>query len=85
VTLVLRDALLAAFHSALGRSLAGDAQRIVINWLPDPTTLLYIPRLRQPGEVEVLYPGRGLSGLELDILDESFPLVTFHSFDQVSP
>jgi len=32
----------------------------------------------------VCYPGRGLSGLELDILDEFFPRLTFHGFDTVS-
>jgi hypothetical protein len=83
VTMVLRDALLAAFHSALGRSIAGDPNRIVINWLPDPTTLLHIPRVRDGAlEVEIAYPGRGLSGLELDILDELFPRVSLRSFDQ---
>jgi hypothetical protein len=102
VTIVLRDALLAEFHAALGRSLGANAQQIVINWLPDPTTLLHIPRVRErdwrtpPDEaleraesgqaaVEVLYPGRGLAGLELEILDELFPHVAFHSFDQFSP
>jgi hypothetical protein len=95
VTTVLRDALLAEFHAALGRSLGANAQQIVINWLPDPTTLLHIPRVRDrqapvapapAGQttLEVLYPGRGLAGLELEILDELFPQVAFHSFDQFS-
>jgi hypothetical protein len=31
---------------------------------------------------EVYYPGRGLSGLELDILAELFPALTFLSFEE---
>jgi SLOG cluster2/TIR domain len=85
VTTVLRDTLLASFHSALGRCLRAGPEQIVINWLPDSTTLLHIPRVRdRHDEVEVLYPGRGLAGLELDILDELFPKVSFYSFDQAS-
>jgi hypothetical protein len=85
VTLVLRDVLLAAFHSALGGSIPGNADQVVINWLPDPTTLLQIPRVRDSqAPVEILYPGRGLSGLELDILDELFPHVSLLSFDRAS-
>lgn len=82
VTTLLRDALLAAFHSAVGRTLAGAPDVIVVNWLPDPTTLLHIPRVREANEdLRVHYPGRGLSGLELDILDEFFPRLAFHSFE----
>ena len=86
VTLVLRDALLRSFHSALGRSIAPkpDGSRIVINWLPDPTTLLLIPRVQQAqSELEVCYPGKGLSALELEILDQYFPRVDFKNFEQV--
>jgi hypothetical protein len=83
VTLLLRDVLLGAYHSALGKSVASQRNQIVINWLPDPTTLLRIPRVRACTEaLEILYPGRGLSGLELDILDELFPLLSFGSFDR---
>jgi hypothetical protein len=32
--------------------------------------------------VEVVYPGRGLSGLELDVLSEYFPNVIFRSFEE---
>jgi hypothetical protein len=81
VTSVIRDAMLAAFHSALGASIPGDGQ-IVINWLPDPTTLLHIPAIQSGTSCDVFYPGRGLSGLELDILDEFFPRLTFKSFEE---
>jgi hypothetical protein len=85
VTLLLRDVFLAAYHSALGHSIATTANQIVINWLPDPTTLLSIPRIRDASSpLDVFYPGRGLSGLEIDILDEYFPNVFFRSFDQAS-
>ncbi len=85
VTLVLRDVLLAAFHSALGGSIDGNPNQIIINWLPDPTTLLQIPRVREyQSPVQILYPGRGLSGLELDNLDELFPHVSFLSFDRAA-
>jgi hypothetical protein len=54
----------------------------MINWLPDPTTLLHVLRARAGNrKLGVFYPGRGLSGLELDILDEFFPRLTFHSFE----
>ena len=84
VTFVLRDALLSAFHAAVGRTMPNEQDCIVLNWLPDPGTLLQIPRVRAGAEeLRVIYPGRGLSGLELAILDELFPRVAFHSFDQV--
>jgi hypothetical protein len=94
---VLRDALLGAFHSSVGRALAiaeGDpANTVVLNWLPDPTTLLRVLREREKEipleqrraqELRVIYPGRGLSGLELDILWEFFPDLTLDSFDEVA-
>lgn len=83
VTTVLRDALLAAFHRGLGRTMPDEADCVVLNWVPDPTSLLHIPRVRSGVEqLRVFYPGRGLTGLELEILDESFPQLTFQSFDQ---
>jgi hypothetical protein len=83
VTTVLRDALLAAFHASLGRSLAPVPDSVILNWLPDPTTLLHVPAVRDAArEVTVVHPGRGLSGLELDTLAEYFPQVVFRSFDQ---
>jgi hypothetical protein len=84
VTTVLRDAMLAGFHSAVGCHLPEQADRIVLNWLPDPTTLLQIPRVRDmaAGELQVFYPGRGLSGLELDTLSEFFPNLEFRSFEE---
>jgi hypothetical protein len=86
VTLVLRDALLRAFHAALGRFIPpkSDGNRIVINWLPDPTTLLMSPRVRSAtAELEVCYPGKGLSALELETLDRYFPHVDFKNYEQV--
>ena len=82
VTTVIRDAILASFHSALGASVPRGDHQIVLNWLPDPTTLLHIPTVRSAEPCDVFYPGRGLSGLELDILDEFFPQLTFKSFEE---
>ena len=84
VTTILRDTLLASFHAAVGSCIPAAPDSIVLNWLPDPTTLLHIPRIRAATEdLRILYPGRGLSGLELDILDEFFPRLTLHSFEAV--
>jgi hypothetical protein len=75
--------MLASFHSALGASIPSNPnQQIVINWLPDPTTLLHIPAVQSSRELDVVYPGRGLSGAELDILAEFFPNLTFRSFEE---
>jgi hypothetical protein len=82
VTTLLREVVLGIFHSALGRQLDGP-NHIILNWLPDPTTLLCILRKRPPQELTVIYPGRGLSGLELDILDGWFPQIEFRSFEEV--
>jgi hypothetical protein len=88
VTLVLRDALLRAFHAALGGHLlpAPAGNRLVINWVPDPTTMLLVEPVRVAGsqgpKIEVCYPGRGLSALELDILSDYFPRVEFTSFER---
>lgn len=85
VTTILRDALLTAFHVAVGRTMPDEPDCIVLSWLPDPTTLLHIRRVQEAKEdLRVFYPGRGLSGLELDILDEAFPRLAFHSFETVT-
>ena len=86
VTTLLRDAALAAFHSAVGRTLPPPQHKhLILNWLPDPTTLLHIPSVRASSQedLEIFYPGRGLSGLELDILGDFFPNIVFRSFEEV--
>jgi hypothetical protein len=96
VTTVIRDAMLASFHSAMGASIAerlgysaGDTsgsntvRQIIINWLPDPTTLLQIDAVHFGSELDVVYPGGGLSGVELNMLQEYFPNLTFRSFEGV--
>lgn len=86
VTTVLRDVLLAAFHRALGHAVPDAPNHLVLNWLPDPTSLLHIPRVRQvPAGLRVYYPGRGLTGLELETLTDYFPDVEFLSFDRMNP
>jgi hypothetical protein len=82
ITTVIRDAMLASYHSALGTTIAADNGNIVINWLPDPMTLLHIDGVSGSRKRDVFYPGRGISGLELDILDELFPNLTFQSFEE---
>src|SRR5581483_3467183 len=82
VTSVIRDAMLASFHSALGRTIALQADQIVINWLPDPTTLLHIPAVHSDRKQTVYHPGRELSGLEIDILGEFLPSLEFSSFEE---
>jgi hypothetical protein len=42
-----------------------------------------IPELGNAPELTAFYPGRGLSGLELDILFEFFPNIEFRSFEEV--
>ena len=84
VTTVIRDAMLASFHSAMGAAIQPKENQIVINWLPDPTTLLHIlaSRPEDQHEIEVVYPGRGLSFLDLDALNKFFPNLTFRSFEE---
>ncbi len=84
VTTVMRNVMLGTFHAALGRTLPATPDTIVINWVPDPTSLLCIPRVRATEQdLRIFYPGQGLSGLELDILDEFFPRLAFHSFESL--
>lgn len=83
VTTVIRDAMLASFHSAMAAAIPLQPNRIVINWLPDPTTLLCLPAVRSGLELDVIHPGQGLSGLELDVLSEFFPNLTFLSFEEI--
>jgi hypothetical protein len=82
VTTLIRDALLACVHSAIADSLELGEGEIAINWLPDPTTLLHIPEMRDQKECKVLYPGRGISLLELNVLQDFFPNATFTSYEQ---
>lgn len=84
VTTLLRDALLGAYYAMIGESLVATG-RVVINWNPDPTTLLQVSDVQNAYRtgLEVLYPGRALSGLDLDILSEFFPNFTFKSYEEV--
>ncbi len=83
VTTVLRDVMLGAFHSAVGAAVPPADNQVILNWIPDPTTLLQLPCVRTGQEWKVIHPGRGLSGLELDILSEFFPNLIFHSFEEM--
>jgi hypothetical protein len=87
VTSVIRDAMLAAHHTSVGMTLPKPSPRsprqLIINWLPDPGTLLRIEAVRKGGALDVVYPGRGLSGLELETLSDYFPDLTFHSFEEL--
>lgn len=84
ITTIIRDAMLASIHSAMGASIPLGNNRIIINWRPDPTTLLHVFSGQPPqNETEVVYPGRGLSLMELGILVEFFPYITFLSFEEV--
>lgn len=83
INTVLRDALLASFHSALGAAIPSRPDRLVINWLPDPTTLLHLPGVRSGRRLELVHPGQGLSRAELDVLLEFFPRLSLRSFEEV--
>lgn len=82
VTTILRDVMLAAFHSAVAAAIPVERNQLILNWLPDPTSLLHLPGVRQRRELKLVHPGRGLSGVELDVLSEFFPNLTFHSFEE---
>lgn len=82
VTTLIRDAMIAACNDALGHALPPGNQQIAINWMPEPTSLLHIPALRNGDRVEVFYPGHGLTYLELAPLDELFPQAKFTSFEE---
>lgn len=83
VTMLLRDVMLGAFHAAVGATIPTKERQVIINWLPDPTTLLSIDSVRSAEEIDIIHPGRGLSGLELDTLADFFPRLTFHSFEEL--
>jgi len=85
VTRVIRDALLGTYHSALAASIPAEPGklRLILNWLPDPTTLLHVIRNHPDQELQIIYPGQGLAGAELDILYEFFPQIWFYSFEEI--
>jgi hypothetical protein len=81
VTMLMRDTLLAAFHTAVGRRIEADQDNVVINFLPDPNTLLRIAQANEGRSFVVHYPGRGLSALEIDTLYELFSKIELRSFE----
>lgn len=92
VTTLLRDALLSAYHDALGRTLQVSGPALIVNWRPDPISLLQLPPIRfdehgtpTAREWRVFHPGREFSGQDLDIFYDYFPNLEFHSFDSVTP
>jgi hypothetical protein len=54
---------------------------VVLNWRPDPTTLLGIEAVRSGRELTVHYPGH-LSALDKQMLWELFPQLELKSFDE---
>ncbi len=82
VTTLLRDVLLAAYHRAVGCTITDRPGQVILNWAPDPITLLGIPELRSREGRTVFFPGRGLSGMELGLLEDYFPGVRFRSFEE---
>lgn len=84
VTTLLRDVLLAAHQRAVGRALLGPKKRIVLNWIPDPASLLHVTPIRTAAaKLRVFYPGRDLSGPERQTLRDFFPQARFISFDRI--
>jgi len=84
ITTLIRDAMLASFHSMFASSFKLGKDELAINWLPDPTTLLQLAPLREHQPCQVYYPGRGIPGQELDVLQTFFPKATFTAFEQRS-
>jgi hypothetical protein len=82
VTTLMRDVMLAAFHAAVGATIPAQPQQIIINWLPDPSTMLRIPSVQAHTPMSVFHPGRSLSGLELATFLDLFPHLTFRSFEE---
>jgi len=83
ITTLLRDVMLGAFHAAIGATIPEKGNQIVINWLPDPTTLLMVEGINSPEPLDIVHPGRGLTAVELQILTDCFPQLTFHSFEKM--
>jgi len=90
VTTLLRDALLAAHHNASGAALQLTEPALVLNWRPDPISLLQLPSVRfdesenvSERKWDVFHPGREFSGQDLDIFYEYFPNLDFYNFDSV--
>lgn len=85
VTRVIRDSLIAAYHASVAESIPTNPSRIrvVLNWIPDPTTLLHVHNEHPNQELEIIYPGQGLSGAELDVLYGFFPKHWFYSFEEI--
>lgn len=81
VDTILRELLFRAYHLNLGREIAKQVSDncIVINWTPDlPTVqqlLLATGKANEVGTVELVYPGHGLSQLELVELKKYFPQI----------
>lgn len=84
VSMLMRDVLLGEFYAMKGLSKDGESDSVVINWFPDPTSLLRLTRLLKGREElkKVIYPGLGLSKVELKVLEDFFPDVTFHTFEE---
>jgi hypothetical protein len=84
VTAAIRDAMLAAYCSAVAESMAKtidptpNRTRVVLNWLP-----VLVERVRSCEELDIIHPGHGLSYTELKLLGEFFPKLTFRSFEEI--
>ena len=80
VDALLREVLFREYHLSLGREIAkqDETESIVINWTPDLPTLQQLPlESEKPNDrqVELVYPGHGLSRLELAELEKFFPQI----------
>ncbi|MGE3313340.1 MAG: toll/interleukin-1 receptor domain-containing protein, partial [Limisphaerales bacterium] len=86
VTTLLREVLLGLFYRRLAREACQryPAEALVVNRAPDPVMMQQLindPSIGKP-PTQVLYPGYGLSQLEKDGLEYSFPKISFQSLSE---
>ncbi len=83
---LLRELLFRAYHLQMGQEIAKrmSGECLVINWTPDlPTVkqLLLESEKENIDRLELIYPGLGLSQLELAKLKEYFPKIIWDTFE----
>ena len=84
INALLRETILRSYHRQAALRLLQVPGRAIVNWAPDPLSIYEVFRQFSPLH-EIVYPDGGLSGMDLDALQELFPKLNFRTFSEAQP
>ncbi len=84
IDLLMLEVVLNSYHRLRARLVKPTPGRHVINWAPDPTSLLALQRAAEEPIAEVVYPGNALPEVERRTLAHLFPKIALRTFEDAA-